>query len=376
MNININNFYEYLVETGVFYRNKANQLIYKRGDLKREVEKFENIKKIYDDCENEQEFKFRIMNHIENRPICPYCGNVVSYNVSKGLYRKTCGDRKCYQRAHEQTMMDKYGHKYTFNVPSIKEKVKNSFQEKYGVDNPGQSQEIREKIMDTFEEKYGLRVKAPGKIKEVKEKTVATNIKKYNGPSPFCSDKVVKKSKATMKERYGVEHALQYKKFKEKAMTTMNDKYGVNWLVEKPEVRSAHCGHSYKYKDELYDSTWEVAYYIYETEVNHRNIKRNIDKYIEYTSKSGVHRYYPDFIDLDTNEFIEVKADYFLNEEKTDLKNVYKKNPTETDIDQITEKSKIIKQYNIPYVTWKYIKKCMNYVNKTKGKDFLNSLVV
>ena len=55
-----------------------------------------------------------------------------------------------------ETNLIKYNHKYTFNVPEIKDKINKIINNRYGVENVFQSQEIKDKIKITNLEKYGV----------------------------------------------------------------------------------------------------------------------------------------------------------------------------------------------------------------------------
>ena len=78
----------------------------------------------------------------------------------------------------EKGMLDKYGERYPFNVPEIKEKIQNSNIEKYGHISPFGNKSISNKVKNTFLEKYG--VDNPFKNEKIQEIIKRKNDEKYN----------------------------------------------------------------------------------------------------------------------------------------------------------------------------------------------------
>jgi len=68
----------------------------------------------------------------------------------------------------EETMVERYGVKYTSQNKELMNKVKNTFLEKYGCENPFQNEEIKQKIKQTCLDKYGC--EHPHQHAEVSEK--------------------------------------------------------------------------------------------------------------------------------------------------------------------------------------------------------------
>ena len=251
-----------------------------------------------------------------NEGICLSCGKETEFRKLKYGYRLYCS-RKCAElyikNRVEEACINKYGVKSTFQLKEVKEKRKKTFLEKYGVENPAQNIEIKEKIKQTCINLYGV------------DNYTKTNEYKL-------------KTKNTCLEKYGVENPFQ----------------------------SNVCMHNarkrYLYDNKQFDSSWELAYYIWLKDHNIDFEYHSIS--IEYTYNNKKHYYFPDF--KIKNELYEIKADYFLDKNKN-LKNVYKTDNKE----KLLEKTKCMKNNNVKILTYKDIKPILDYINEKYGKNFL-----
>lgn len=101
----------------------------------------------FDDCVSLKEAFYRLEHKIY-KPICPICGNKLTFNGGK--YLSTCSQRECINKwkgiKNKQVFIAKFGCENPWQKPEIKEKIKQTCLEKYGVDNPAKSKEIQEKI--------------------------------------------------------------------------------------------------------------------------------------------------------------------------------------------------------------------------------------
>lgn len=98
------------------------------------------------------------------------------------------------------------------------------------------------------------------------------------------------------------------------------------------------------YKGYYCQSSWELAYVIYNLEHNIK-FKRNTEGF-EYRYKNEIHKYYPDFIE--NNIYIEIKG--YMNKQN------------KAKIEQFSYKLKVL--------SLKEIQLYLNYVEKKHGKDF------
>ena len=97
--------------------------------------------------------------------------------------------------------------------------------------------------------------------------------------------KVLECSNATMLKRYGCAHSSQ---------------------IEHVKVSKAKNVYKYKFGDETFDSSWELAFFIYNRD-NGVDISRCYETF-EYEYDSKIHHYTPDFKIGD--KYIEIKGDY------------------------------------------------------------------
>ena len=67
-------------------------------------------------------------------------------------------------------------------------------------------------------------------------KTKKTNLERYGGNSPLCSDKIKEKVKKTNLERYGVENPQQNNNIKEKTKKTNLERYGIENPAKLKEI--------------------------------------------------------------------------------------------------------------------------------------------
>ena len=176
----------------------------------------------------------------------------------------TCGSTNCMVKKYENTCIQKYNTKSTFESKDIRNKINNTCQIKYGgnspmcsqnvvkkqkstnnkkyggnspmcsndvknkakitcqinfgVDSPGQSEIIKNKIKETCQARYGCNCTLQNE--ETKEKIKQTNFKKYGAENPFASEEIKKKIKQTNYEKYGAENPFASEEIKEKIRDT------------------------------------------------------------------------------------------------------------------------------------------------------------
>lgn len=150
-------------------------------------------------------------------------------------------------------------------------KYKNTSKERYGTDNPAKSEKIKEITKKNNLEKYG--VDNPAKLESIKEKAKEVNLKKYGTVAPCQNYEVLKK-----------------------------------------------CFKNIFYDNVYFDSSWEVAYWIW-CKNHNKDIKRNTQMY----DLSNGTKCLPDFI-VD-GKIVEIKGDRLKNQKSYKYKfEFYKKN--------------------------------------------------
>ena len=195
------------------------------------------------------------------------------------------------------TKEEKYGDSGYNNIKKIKETNLN----KYGVENISQAsiykdniESIREKAKETCVEKYGT--------------------EKYwlNNSIQERAKKGREKARETCLKRYGTEYYSQSEKFKglekertEKTRKTCLEKYGVVQIFLKKHL-------VYKYDGIVFDSSWELALWIY-CKDHGEEIEKNPVKY-EYFFEDKKYYYIPDF--KYRGKIIEIKGPQFFEGDK------------------------------------------------------------
>ena len=187
---------------------------------------------------------FRIINNIQKRPICKYCGNSVKYignayldKIDKTIngYRQycsfecSCKDINRYKKI-ENTCLQKYGVKNPFQNKEIQEKAKNTCLQKYGVTNSFKCKKIQEKAQQTCLQKYG--VKNPFQAISIKNKIKQNNIKKYGVEYVLQSPVIKNKIRNTCIQKYGVDHIWKSETIKNNIKNTNLKLYGVENVVQ------------------------------------------------------------------------------------------------------------------------------------------------
>jgi hypothetical protein len=164
-------------------------------------------------------------------------------------------------------------------------------------------------------------------------------------------------------EKWGFVSTAQNPIVKEKSKQTCCKKYGVDNYMKTKEAReyfsknggSHHFCH-YSFKGENFDSSWELALWIYAKDHN-EEIERE-PCFFEYEFDGVTHRYFPDF--KYKGKLIEIKGDHLF--QKMMIKNT--KNYT---------KFLLMKSLGVNILRKKEIQLYLNYVKNTYGKDYLKS---
>lgn len=224
----------------------------------------------------------------------------------------------------------KYGKEHPMQVEEIKRKASESFRKRNSRQNFG-TKEFKE----NFEKKFG--VENPSQLESVKQKKIETTRKRFGVDNPFQSDIVKAKIKNKLVERYGVEHPLQNKSIFRK-------------------VRS-----KYVFENEYFDSSWELALWIYAKDHN-EEIER-LPCSFEYEFEGQIHKYFPDF--RYKGELVEIKGDQFFNE-KGEPVNPFGEVSWEAKYD-------CIRKNNVTLITGQDLNSIFSYIEETYGKNYLKS---
>lgn len=323
--------------------------------------------------------------------------------VVKRLTKESLMCRSCCTKT---TNLKRYGVENVFQDKNVKEKIKQTNIEKLGVENPSQSDKIKHKKEQTCRKHFG--VSSPLQSKKVMDKVVETNNKLY-GCDYTCQNKDVReKQYETQRKHYNGKLYFETEESKEKARQTKLEKYGnENYVNEQKRIRTNNkrfgsdyyqqseyyddnkkkimsrkrkktlnqrygkeysIREDYVYKNIVFNSSWELAVYIWAKNHKKRIIKEPCCFIYKYNHKT--YRYYPDF-SID-NELIEIKGDQFLEFYKNGkIKNL--KNPYSADKNEMYhQKFKCMQKHNVKIWSKKDLKPILSYIHKKYGRNYLN----
>jgi hypothetical protein len=215
-----------------------------------------------DNCGKEKTIKYQLYNRSTNNGTSEYY----------------CNKKECINKKRKKAIQDKYGVDNVFQIPNVKDKIKNTNLNKYGVENPQQNVEI-------------------------KKKTEKTNLKKYGVKNPFQSDEIKEKIKIKNIKKYGTEYPSQNLEFFQKKL-----KYGLK--IKKIENLT-------------YQGSYEKDFILrYKDKIT---IENGLS--IEYYHNDEKKIYHSDFFIPELNLVVEIKSRYWYNEhlEICQLKEKYSK---------------------------------------------------
>ena len=278
--------------------------------------------------------------------------------------------------------------------------AKTTFQKKYGVDNPmfleNSKEKLREyfkdtdwvehrseKAKETCKQNYGVENASQSDI--VKEKKKETFIQHFGEDNIFKTDYFDKKRRGTNLERYGVEFASQAESVKEKQAKTNYERYGFKSTAQSPEVRRKlseaisqvvsqrtaedwaeirrkSCK-KYIYENQTFDSSWELALWIYAED--HNELIEREPVCIEYEFEGKVHKYFPDF--RYKGELLEIKGSQFFDQDG------FLQNPFDHTLDPILRVKQIeMTRNDVKIWSDTEIQPILDYIEQTYTKDYLN----
>lgn len=308
--------------------------------------------------------KIKSVNRLHVKFKCKRCNSIVSRRadtffkfpfICKNCISKEIHNSPEVRKKTEETCLAKYGVKHNWASKELREKGQyKTCLEKYGNRNYNN----QEKLHETNIKKYGKN------YREVfHEKSIQTCLEKYNKPWVNNLEKMYN----TNIERYGDKCSLNNKEISDKRSKTWQEKYGVDNPWKAPVVRekqfntcmekynSVSPQFKYNYDNKWFDSSWEVAFYIYLKDHNIR-FEYHTEKF-EYYWNNKKHYYFPDFKVFNT--FVEIKSKF-----------LYEKMLTENTKD--AAKYDCMKKHNVKIII--NCDKYLDYVNFKYGINFLNSL--
>jgi transposase-like protein len=229
--------------------------------------------------------------------ICSTCGKHFTKNKYSDRSHSLC--RSCLMKRTYATK------------PGLKENAlkrrKETCVDKYGTDNVAKVEAIAQKWVDTKIERFGYSgyFQDPSSQKKVQENA--------------HSDEAYEKRRATCSERYGTDHHMQNADVLKDFKASMLEKTGFENPMHNPSTIEhiidiygrIGSGALYRFDDRWFDSSWELAYYIWLKD-NCIDFEFHPKMPIIYTEDEKSHRYYPDFIV--EGRIHEIKGDHFFND--------------------------------------------------------------
>lgn len=244
------------------------------------------------------------------------------------------------------TCKNLYGDENYNNRPKYRE----TCTKKYGVDNYFRSEIGKQHIAQTHTERYGGIGFAS---EELRAKGIETMMELYHVDNA-----------AKIPENYEKMHSEEVRKRRTASIhKTFDEKYGC-WVTAAPEVIKK-SRKRYKYHENSFDSSWELALYIYAIDHNEEITREPVR--LEYSYDNKVFYYYPDF--LYKGQLIEIKGthlvgmDAWVNPYTKDAK-VQEKNYQKY-LCAINNGVKILGHEDIKFA--------LEYVKKTYRQDYLKS---
>lgn len=176
-----------------------------------------------------------ITHNIISRVLCPTCATPLSIKASGRLeYPKYCSRACAYAspirtEKKDNTMMQRYGAKYTAQNSELHAKMKKTCVEKYGVDNPFKDPTTQQQIKDTVDEKYGV-------SNVMHDDNIAKTQKQACQQKDFTT--INKKIRSTTYDNNGYYHIRQ-KHLSEDQILLLNN---ADWLYHKHYVEKLTLG--------------------------------------------------------------------------------------------------------------------------------------
>lgn len=239
---------------------------------------------------------------------CPVCGKEI-HVYGKLRYPKTCSvscGNKHSQKLRIKLSLERYGVERPCQAQHVKEKVKKTMNERYG-GYTYQSAQLLQKVKKTNLERYGYEVSASNK--DIHKKNEQTCLKRYGVTHTSKLPENRQKMKQTNKYLHGSENWCN----SEKAKETCLKRYGVTNPTQCHDIRIKEQKR-YLYKGINFDSSWELAFYIWHIDHNIK-FEYQPDIMFQYEYDGKIYTYHPDF--MVNGKLYEIKGDQYFNKDKT-----------------------------------------------------------
>ena len=276
----------------------------------------------------------------------------------------------------EKTKEERYNNKYYVNIEKRKQTNLQKFNAECNWSNPENHKKCIEsgKKNDSYKKAVSKRKNTNKKRYNNenytnREQAVETLNNRYGVNSTFESDAIRAKGKDTLIEKYGVDNIAKYEPERQrrseyfKAHPTINLP-GVKEKVINSCLKNGGFQHrnTYKYNNLVFDSSWELYYYLY---LSHHNIQFIYKPQgLTYNVNGKNHIYFPDFY---TDHYIELKGDNLVDENGI-LQDFNGK--------KYIEKTNFLRSINVEFIFSKDIKPIIAEIKNIYGCDFIKQFKV
>lgn len=227
------------------------------------------LKERYPDSDSLQETMYRIINHIEKRPVCKSCGGRLKFNIDKKQFPSFCSAYCSNNDENKKALIKKtkkelYGDENYNNF----EKNKQTCFERYGVTSFTKTNEFIDRVKKSNQKKFGKDWALQDET--VKKKGKITKLRKYSDENFNNREKAEK----TSIERYGVKNTKQSDQAKEKEKITCLKKYGVTSYSKTEESKQKHINTYLKHFGVTHNTKseeWKRKWYGNQEWVKNRN---------------------------------------------------------------------------------------------------------
>ena len=270
----------------------------------------------------------------KNEGFCKICNNQTSFkNVIVG-YRTYCkmscrNKDKDFVLKCKNTLKTKLGENYNEIIDKKRKKTKF---EKYGfenynnreqasltctklynVDNPSKLEKIKIKKENTSFKNNGVKYYLQSNEGQQKFKNGCLN--NFGKDNPSKDKNIQNKKCETSLKNWNVKYPIQNKIIQAKIEETNVKKYGVRNVSQNPEIHKKQMFGKYNAPNgKKYDSSWEYKFEQYLIEHKIDYIYQSNETFTWYDVNGKSHEYIPDFYLPKTGEIIEIKGDYFFDE--------------------------------------------------------------
>ena len=259
-------------------------------------------------------------------------------NMDKGFPLHCCPqcghESKHREEANIKTCMDRYGVKNGSATQQAKDKRKEKALTKFGVDNVAKAPGMPEKWLKTREQKYGCR-------------------------NLLSNPEIRKRASDKYYEKTGHRWWTGTREWKEKYEATSVSEFGTTHFMKNPELRKS-TRLRYCYKGINFDSSWELAVYIWLVDHKVDFEYQPSEPELTYIDFDGImKRYCPDFKIM--NQLVEIKGDNFFDKHGNPKLGRY----------DWKAKYQCMLDNKVEVWTYKIVKPYIEYVETKYGDDYL-----